>query len=276
MLSGTNGESRIDLLVCDGGRMYAQLMAEALQCDRHLRVIAFAADEREFLELASRYTVDVVIVGATGTTDPLGGLKTLREFHAAYPSIPAVVLLDSCRREDVLEAFCSGARGIFGKGESIESLRKCVRVVYEGQVWANSRDLKFVLEALAGTASIRAVDASGMNLLTLREHEVAQHVAEGLTNREIASRMGLSHHTIKNYLLRIFDKLGVSNRVELLRRTICQPAGIENSSGEVAVRVEGTEDSPAAAGEGAGPRIRLAELSREGWDLPSEPRRGPH
>jgi DNA-binding CsgD family transcriptional regulator len=76
--------------------------------------------------------------------------------------------------------------------------------------------------ALASSHNVSAVDARGMNLLSKREMEIVRSVAQGLTNREIAERLGLSPHTIKNCLFRIFDKLGVSNRVELLLMTMSQ------------------------------------------------------
>jgi DNA-binding CsgD family transcriptional regulator len=78
----------------------------------------------------------------------------------------------------------------------------------------------FAVEALASSPTVRAVDARGLNLLSKREMEVVHSLAEGLTNREIAERLGLSQHTIKNYLFRVFDKLGVSSRVELLFMTL--------------------------------------------------------
>jgi DNA-binding CsgD family transcriptional regulator len=130
------------------------------------------------------------------------------------------MLLDSCKRELVLDAFRSGAKGIFSKNDSLETLCKCVLSVHEGQVWASSREVRYVLEALCAAPTIRAVNKQGMSLLAPRELEVVQCLAEGLTNREIGKRMGLSQHTVKNYLLRIFDKLGVSNRVELLSLTM--------------------------------------------------------
>jgi len=124
----------------------------------------------------------------------------------------------------VLDAFGSGARGIFSKHESLENLCQCVRVVFEGHVWASSQEVKFALEALSSAPTIRAINADGLNLLSRRELQVVHYLAEGLTNREIGDRLGLSRHTIKNYLLKIFDKLGVSNRVELLFLTLSQPA----------------------------------------------------
>jgi DNA-binding CsgD family transcriptional regulator len=79
-----------------------------------------------------------------------------------------------------------------------------------------------LVQALASSHHVRAVDAHGMNLLSKREMEIVHAVAQGLTNREIAERFRLSPHTIKNCLFRVFDKLGVSSRVELLFMTLSQ------------------------------------------------------
>jgi DNA-binding NarL/FixJ family response regulator len=214
----------IDVLVGDNSRIHSHLLAEALKRDPRLRIVGSASSSREFLEIAALQNPDVVIVSANLDDDPMGGMTTLREFHEAHPQIPAVILVDSPKRELVLDAFRSGARGIFSKDESLETLCKCVRVVYEGQVWASSREVQYALEALSSAPTIRATNAGGLHLLSRREMEVVHYLAEGLTNREIGARLGLSRHTIKNYLLKIFDKLGVSNRVELLFLTLSQPA----------------------------------------------------
>jgi DNA-binding CsgD family transcriptional regulator len=132
------------------------------------------------------------------------------------------MLLDSSKGETILEAFYAGARGVFSRNESVETLSKCVRRVHEGQIWANSQQLAILVQALASSHNVRAIDARGMNLLSKREVEIVRSVAQGLTNREIAERLGLSPHTIKNCLFRVFDKLGVSSRVELLFMTLGQ------------------------------------------------------
>jgi DNA-binding CsgD family transcriptional regulator len=130
------------------------------------------------------------------------------------------MLLDSSKPEAILEAFRSGARGILGRHESLELFNKCLQRVHEGQIWANSDQMSLLVHALASSHTVCAVDARGMNLLSKREMEIVRGVAQGLTNREIADRLDLSSHTIKNSLFRIFDKLGVSNRVELLLMTM--------------------------------------------------------
>lgn len=224
MPAGGDSQARtISVLVGENTRMHSQLLADAISHDRGLRIVGAVSTPVEFLSIATRRKPDVAVLSAYLGEDLSCGLDALRQFHAEHPQTPIVVLLDSSRRELVLEAFRCGARGIFSKNESLEQLRKCVRSVHQGQVWANSSEVRFVLEALSSAPTIRAVDARGFEILSARELEVVQHLADGMTNRAIGERMGLSPHTIKNYVLRIFEKLGVSNRVELLKLTLLTP-----------------------------------------------------
>jgi DNA-binding NarL/FixJ family response regulator len=217
----------IHVLVGDNSRIHCDLLAQALKRDHRLHIIGSASSSQEFLEIAAHQVPDTIIISANLSAnlddDPMGGMATLRAFHEAHPQIPAVVLLDCPKREVVLDAFRAGARGIFSKNASLEMLCKCVRVVHEGQIWASSSEVKFALEALSSAPTIRAINAGGLNLLSPRELEVVHYVAEGLTNREIGERLGLSRHTIKNHLFKIFDKLGASNRTELLFLTLSKP-----------------------------------------------------
>jgi DNA-binding NarL/FixJ family response regulator len=165
---------------------------------------------------------DVLVISSNLDEKPGRGFEILRGLRALHPDLRAVMLLDTSQGEMILEAFRAGARGIFSKNDSIETLGKCLRKVFEGQIWANCEQISTLVEALASSHNIRAVDAKGLNLLSKRETEVVRGVAQGLSNREIAERLNLSQHTIKNCLFRIFDKLGVSSRVELLFMTLSQ------------------------------------------------------
>ncbi|MGH9773815.1 MAG: response regulator transcription factor [Candidatus Acidiferrales bacterium] len=89
-------------------------------------------------------------------------------------------------------------------------------MVHKGQIWATSEELRFLLEAVAGSPPLRLVGSQGLNLLTRRENQVVRLVADGLSNRGVASKLGLSEHTVSNYLFRIYEKLGISSRVELI------------------------------------------------------------
>jgi DNA-binding NarL/FixJ family response regulator len=126
-----------------------------------------------------------------------------------------VVLLDALERNLVVEAFRCGARGVFCRSGSFQALCKCILCVHEGQVWASSAELRFVVEALVDPVPIETRGWPNSRPLSKREEEIAHMVAEGFSNRQISERLVLSEHTIKNYLFRVFEKLGVSTRVEL-------------------------------------------------------------
>jgi DNA-binding NarL/FixJ family response regulator len=155
------------------------------------------------------------VVGAKLGENGDGSFELVREIRAQVPGTLVIVLLDSSDRSAVVEAFRAGARGVFCRTEPFRLLGKCIQCVHAGQVWASSGELHFVLEALAQPA-FAGLRAHSGSLLTARELDVVRCVAEGLSNREIAQRLKLTEHTVKNYLFRIFDKLGVSSRVEVV------------------------------------------------------------
>lgn len=212
----------IRVLVADNSRFHTQLLAEALKRDPDLEIVSSDLDAASLVAASVSQTIDVFVLSAFAEDDAKCGFRILEELRETYPNTRAVMLLDSSKPDSLLEAFRVGAKGIFDPHESSDMLCRCVRRVHEGQVWLSHEQMTLVLEALASTPKVRAVDGNGMNLLSKREVEVVRCLAEGLTNREIAERLGLSQHTIKNYLFRIFDKLGVSSRIELLFMTFSQ------------------------------------------------------
>jgi DNA-binding NarL/FixJ family response regulator len=224
-------EPSIRVLVADNSHIHSQLLAEALRRDPALQVAGAVSRSRDLLEAARASDPQVAVISSNLDEEPLRGLELLRELRSTRSEFRAIILLDSSKREVVVEAFRAGARGVFSRQESLETLCKCVRCVHEGQIWANSEQLLFAVEALAASPTLRAVGANGLSLLSKREMDVVRCLAEGLTNREIAERLGLSQHTIKNYLFRVFDKLGVSSRLELLFLTLSQPVTGSAGSG---------------------------------------------
>jgi DNA-binding NarL/FixJ family response regulator len=95
-------------------------------------------------------------------------------------------------------------------------LCKCLLRVADGQIWANTEQLNYIMELISEVPSLRVLNSNGNHLLTPREEQVDALVAEGLGNRNIARKLNRSEHTIKKYLFRIFEKLGISSGVELV------------------------------------------------------------
>jgi DNA-binding NarL/FixJ family response regulator len=272
-----SGGETIRVLVADDTRIHTQLLAEALRRDRQLEVVSSPDGSRDLVENVRLHTASVVVLSSNLDEEPLRGLELLRQLRVSDPGILVIMLLDSSKRETVLEAFRAGARGIFSRHDSVETLSKCIRSVHEGQIWANSQQMSFAVEALASSPVVRAVNGNGLSLLSNREMDVVRSLAEGLTNREIAERLGLSQHTIKNYLFRVYDKLGVSSRLELLFMTLNQAgsqlagqtastdstngSGDQRSAKSVTRRVR---SQPRGTGEEPELRFPLSTLGREG------------
>ncbi|MGA7287567.1 MAG: LuxR C-terminal-related transcriptional regulator [Terriglobales bacterium] len=212
----------IRVLVADNSPFHTQLLAGALKRDPAFQVHSSDLSAASLTAASTTQTIDVFVLSASAEGDAHHGLKILQELRETNPQARAVMLLESSKPDSILEAFRAGARGVFHIQESSDVLCLCIHRVHEGKAWVSHDQLTLVLEALAATPKIRAVNGKGMNLLSKREVQVVRCLAEGLTNREIAERIGLSQHTIKNYLFRIFDKLGVSNRIELLFMTLSQ------------------------------------------------------
>jgi DNA-binding NarL/FixJ family response regulator len=147
----------------------------------------------------------------------LSGFAALRSLRDSAQDVKTILLLDHQEPNLVFDAFRAGAKGIFCPSESpFKALCKCVERVNAGQIWVKSSDLASVLETFRKLAPMRIVNFEGKSLLTKREEDVVRLVGDGLQNRDIACELNLSEHTVKNYLFHVFDKLGVSSRVELI------------------------------------------------------------
>ena len=252
------GSDFVSIVVADSTRIHTQLLADALRNDRGLQVVASASNSAELMATVTRVPIDVVVISHNLDNQLGHGTEVLREMRALRPQIKGVILLESSNPQEVLECFRAGARGIFSKQERLESLCKCIRSVHEGQIWARSVDLDHALDALANSPLVRATNHKGIELLSARERQVIQHVAGGMSNREIAQALQLSPHTVKNYLFRIFDKLGVSSRTELLYLTmnnsLAQPHQVVTGKNDLfAAVIESAEAGDPSA------QLRLAE-----------------
>ena len=207
----------IRVLAADSTRMNTQMLADVLARDKRFRVLETQLSAATILAVAASENPDVALLSPLLEDDPVLGFQVARQLHAAHPATRIVMLLDRSERSSAVEAFRAGASGIFCRTESLKFLPRCITCVHAGQVWANSHELKYLLDALSEAMPAgRMRNTIDISILSKREQDVVGGVADGLSNREIAHRLKLTEHTVKNYLFRIFDKLGVSSRVEVV------------------------------------------------------------
>lgn len=206
---------RIRVLAAESTWMSSQLLAEALAQDCRLEVIGVEPKQPSILAAVAKRRPHVILLSSALEDSASQGFELAREISLASPGTRIILLMDVSHPSSVVEAFRCGAQGIFSRTESSKILAKCIHSVHRGQVWANSAELGYVIGALKDSEPVRPAVAGGGAILSKREQDVVRCVAEGLSNRQIATRLRLTEHTVKNYLFRIFDKLGVSSRVEV-------------------------------------------------------------
>jgi len=193
--------------------MSCELLAEGLLHTGQFDAAAATSPEQAQQFLGATGT-DVLLISAGFAGNHAYGMSFLQRVREQYPALGVIVLIDAGDKAAVVEAFRSGARGIFTRSDSLAALCKCIGCVHQGQVWASAGNLEYLLEALAEPMAI-AKDEPLAHPLSPREEEIARLVAQGCSNRRISERLKLSEHTVKNYLFHVFEKLGVSTRVEL-------------------------------------------------------------
>ena len=213
--SGASRES-IRVLIADSNQTQSQLLSAALRRQTALRVTCCQSAVTDCLQALKLVPADIVLLG-DGPSEHEELISTLRELHSIHPEIGFVLLLDSYDRELVVNAMRAGARGLFCRAtQPFRALCRCITVVRQGQFWANTEQMGYVVEALNHSTPSRVLNARGEGLLTPREDQVVRLVAEGIGNREVGQQLGVKENTVKKSLLRIYDKLGISNRVELV------------------------------------------------------------
>lgn len=259
---------KIRVLAADTTRMGSQLLAEALAQDPQFEVAEIEARGKSIVEEVAHRKPHVLLLSSTLEGSTSLGFELTRQVHSACADTKIILLIDAATPSIVVEAFRSGAQGVFSRTESSKSLAKCISSVRQGQVWANSAELRYLLQALREAPSIRMVDSRGDTILSKREHDVVECVAEGLSNREIGKKLKLTEHTVKNYLFRIFDKLGVSSRVEV----VLYAFSLRGMMGE-RVEAGSRERAGIATEKGSRPHAGSAEEKRPAVPVKSMARR---
>lgn len=200
------------VLIYDTSNLQCELLAASLERLRPELEVKCICDCESMIALLTSDPDWVVIVSDSG-----GATNALLVKSLQTRSIEVVFLLPEGNTERVIEALRLGASGIVYGSDNLAQLAACIDRVSQGQVWLKHVNLGMIIDRLAQPGG-RVLEVSGRTPLSSREEEISRLVAEGMSNREVSRSLRIAESTVKNALCHIYEKLGVSNRVELTLR----------------------------------------------------------
>ena len=203
----------VRILIADDHPVFRLGLISVLRNEGEFTVVGEATDGRQALEMIQNLHPDVLLLDLV--MPELTGLDTLRELSNSPTPVRTILLTAAIEKEQIAQALQLGARGIVLKDASTLTLLDSIRTVMSGEFWigqAKVADLVSALRAYMPSADDEQRKQFG---LTGRELEVVGAIVSGLTNRDIAEKFSISEQTVKHHLRNVFDKVGVSNRLEL-------------------------------------------------------------
>ena len=201
----------VNLVICDDHPIFRDGLRRLLESETGFSVIGEAANPRDAVTAVRVQQPDVLLLDLMMPGG--GGLAALRQLFAEPTQTRIVLLTAAIERNEQLAAASLGVRGIITKESATSLLFKCIRSVMAGEYWFGKESVKDLSDALQQRAHARRPSEAGA--LTPRELDIVAAIVDGAGNKDIAQQFGVSQQTVKNHLSSIFDKLGVSTRLEL-------------------------------------------------------------
>lgn len=205
----------IRLLMASLPVMLCDLLQGAFKAIPDIQLVEPINDVQHLLDISKSGTADIILLGSSRVENICSAVAILDALPDRHKAAKAIVLTQKPGYAEVISLFRAGVRGIVCSEDlRFDLLCKSIRCVHQGQIWASNEQLAYLVSSVSRPKSTDVTDAKGRPLLTAREQQVLHLLADGLSNSELATMLRLSEHTIKNHLFRIYDKLGVSNRME--------------------------------------------------------------
>ena len=211
--SGTEDVSAdaIRVIMADSEPIFRVGVRKIVAVEDDIRIVAQVESEAAALAAVGRYEADLILFGC-GLSDSL--CDALSNMLSVAPALKVVLVMNALTEQETVELLRRGARGIVNRSIGPDLLVKCIRKVHEGETWLDSQGVNWVIEAYRSQAK-RLTSPRSRVRLSPKELQIIAGVTQGLRNKDIAQEVGTTEQVVKNYLRKAYDKLGVSDRLEL-------------------------------------------------------------
>jgi len=220
--SGVSSKPKIRIVVADDHPIFRDGLCKLLALEEDFEVVAQAQDGRQVLDVLQQLDPDILLLDLK--MPGLDGLATLQRLQNSRNKTRVIVLTASDDKNEFVQAMKLGTSGIVLKQTATELLIKSIRKVHAGEIWLDSHTTAAVIRQFVAAdeqplpqqpPAPPLARERERSPLSQREREIVALVAQGFKNKEMAEKMFISEQTVKNHLHNIFDKLGVSDRLEL-------------------------------------------------------------
>ena len=206
----------VRILLADDHPIFRDGLRRLLEAEPDLKVVGEACDGAEAVKMARQLKPDIMLLDLAMPRTP--GLEALREMSAgpASSAVRVILLTAAAEKKQIVEALQLGARGVVLKDSATQLLLKSIHTVMSGEYWVGRESVSNLVQYLRNLVQSSGEEAKQKKFgLTPRELEIVSAVVAGYSNKEIAEYFKISEDTVKHHLSNIFDKLGVSTRLEL-------------------------------------------------------------
>jgi DNA-binding NarL/FixJ family response regulator len=207
------------ILIADRQDMFREVLRHLLELQPDFSVVGDTDDGERLVKLVAEQKPDILLLDLT--LRKISGAEALQEIASLHTSTRAILLTDGTGNNAIAEALLWGVRGIVRKEDPTHLLFKSIRAVMNGQYWLTHEEVAEVvqnLRTLAATIEQKAQQQA--HSLSPRQQQIIELIVSGCSNKDIAQEMSLSERTVKYHLTSIFEKLGVSGRMELARHSL--------------------------------------------------------
>ncbi|HEY8669873.1 MAG TPA: response regulator transcription factor [Terriglobales bacterium] len=202
------------ILIADDHPIFRDGLRRLLESEREFQVIGEACNGVEAVNMVRELKPEILLLDLAMPRRP--GLEALREMSTQASSVRVILLTAAAEKDQIVEALQLGARGVVLKDSATQILLKSIRAVMNGEYWVGRESVSNLVQYLRSMVEASGNEPRKNNYgLTPRELEVVSAVVAGYANKEIAQHFKISEDTVKHHLSNIFDKVGVSTRLEL-------------------------------------------------------------